>query len=428
MKVLWLTQTPAGASDLLRYKTPGAGWIGSLQNKISEIHSIKLGICFFHDVDQFKFEHENVTYYPLKRKYSSFSGKIYQRLTSALYDSNLAGLLKVVSDFQPDIIHLFGTETGLGEVIKHISVPVIVHLQGLINPCTYAWFPKGISKWQVLYNSSLRSILLRTGYFYEYKFFEKRSVREEQIIRNGKYFFGRTNWDKNFVRIYNQQAEYIQSEEMLRPAFFNQEWNNPPSGELRIVTTVNPYLYKGLEIIFETAKILKYKAAFKFQWNVIGVSGSHVLIRLIEKLSGGKFEELNVNFLGALGEAAVISELLNANVYVHPSHIDNSPNSVCEAMVVGIPVLAGAVGGVSSIIENNKHGILFNSHDPFELTGRVLEYADDPAQLIGYAKEGKEFAIIRHDPSTILETVISNYQRIAQNAKRKVSLELVPVD
>ena len=36
MRVLWLTQTPAGASELLKYKFPGTGWISSLQEHIKE--------------------------------------------------------------------------------------------------------------------------------------------------------------------------------------------------------------------------------------------------------------------------------------------------------------------------------------------------------------------------------------------------------
>jgi glycosyltransferase involved in cell wall biosynthesis len=410
MKVLWLTQTPAGASDILQYKRAGCGWISSLQEYIQSAPGVSLAISFFHNTDEFSFTNDNVTYYPIKLMDASITGKIYQRVTTNLYDSNVNALLKVLDDFKPDVIHLFGTETGLGEIINYTRVPVVTHLQGLINPYTYAWFPKGVSKWQVLFNSSLKSMIVRTGYYFEHKFFKKRSMREEKIVASGKYFFGRTHWDKNFVRIYNNDYKYIHCEEMLRSVFYNAQWTDPANEELTIVTTVNPYLYKGIEIILDTAMILATKSRIRFQWRVIGMSSDHHLIRLLEKLGNGKFADYNIKFLGAKSAEDLIAELLGADVYVHPSHIDNSPNSVCESMLLGMPVIAGNVGGVSSLIEHEKTGVLYNSHDPYELAGRLLEFRDQRLPYIEYGRAARQVAKHRHDPQTIVSTVLDTYK------------------
>jgi glycosyltransferase involved in cell wall biosynthesis len=412
MRVLWLTQNPAGASELLQHNSPGCGWISSLQEYIQSATGIKLGIAFFHNTDTFTFTNNNVAYYPIKLQDASFTGKIYQRLTTSLYDSNINSLLKVVEDFKPDVIHLFGTETGLGEIINHTTIPVVTHLQGLINPYTYAWFPKGISKWQVLWNSSLKSKLVRTGYYFEHKFFTKRAVREEKIVSSGKYFFGRTHWDKNFIRIYNKDFEYIHCEEMLRSVFYTAKWSAPGNQELRIVTTVNPYLYKGTEIILDTARILATKSKLKFTWNVVGISEDHELIKLIEKLHKGKFSKYNVRFLGSKTANELMNELLASDVYIHPSHIDNSPNSVCESMLLGMPVIAGSVGGVSTLIDHQRTGVLYNSHDPFELAGRILEYTDNKSMYQEYGEAARAIAVQRHNPQEIVRTVIDTYHRM----------------
>jgi len=422
MRVLWLTQTPAGASELLKYKFPGTGWISSLQEHIKRTPNLTLGISFFHNSDEFKFENDDVMYYPIKLQDSSLTGKIYHRVTANLYDSNINALLKVVEDFRPDIIHLFGTETGMGEIISHTKIPVVTHLQGLINPYTYAWFPKGVSRWQVLLHSSLKSMIVRTGYFFEHRFFRKRAVREEKIVASGKFFFGRTHWDRNFVRIYNKDFEYIHCEEMLRSGFYDAVWSDPGNKELKIVTTVNPYLYKGVEIILDTARILKVKSKLKFTWHVIGIPSDHTLVKLIQKLRKGNFKDYNVSFLGSLNATEVLNELLGSDVYVHPSHIDNSPNSVCESMLLGMPVIAGNVGGVSSLIQHEKTGILYNSHDPFELAGRILEYTDDKETYIGYGGAARLVACERHNPGEIVNTVLSTYKRML-DAKSSVELK-----
>ena len=41
-----------------------------------------------------------------------------------------------------------------------------------------------------------------------------------------------------------------------------------------------------------------------------------------------------------------------------PSVNENSPNSLAEAMVSGMPIIAYNVGGISSMFENGKSGIL----------------------------------------------------------------------
>ncbi|RYG05313.1 MAG: hypothetical protein EOO02_04065, partial [Chitinophagaceae bacterium] len=61
MRVLWLTQTPAGASELMQYNLPGCGWISSLQDYIKTEADINLGIAFFHNHDKFKFVDQDVT-------------------------------------------------------------------------------------------------------------------------------------------------------------------------------------------------------------------------------------------------------------------------------------------------------------------------------------------------------------------------------
>ena len=53
----------------------------------------------------------------------------------------------------------------------------------------------------------------------------------------------------------------------------------------------------------------------------------------------------DVDWLGRLDADRIVEELLAADVFVYPSHVDNSPNSVVEAMAVGVPIVASCVGG-----------------------------------------------------------------------------------
>lgn len=417
MKVLWLTHTASGASKALKLDDPGRGWIGSLEAHIRNVDGISLAIAFFNNQPEFKFSLHKVTYYPVPFKYNSISGKIRQRLFSELYDSNTEALKKVIDDFRPDVIHLFGTESGIGEAVRLSNIPVVVHLQGLVNPYLYSWLPKGVSQRKIWMHSSLRAILLRRGTYFEYKLFQKRALREEEIIRHSKYYFGRTEWDKNFIKMLQPDAVYIHCEEVLRPLFYRSAWVQPLNNVFKMATIINPQLYKGIEIILETAAILKKHAGFNFEWSVIGMKADNEIVRLIEGICRKKFADYNISFKGAQAEEALLAEVLTANLFVHPSHIDNSPNSICEAMLLGMPVIAGYVGGIPSLINDRINGILYNANDPYDLAGKIVELHDKADLLKQIGREARKTGISRHNVETIVSTVCATYRSMIKNEK-----------
>ena len=56
-------------------------------------------------------------------------------------------------------------------------------------------------------------------------------------------------------------------------------------------------------------------------------------------------------------------ELCRAHVFVISSYIENSPNSLCEAMQVGLPCVATYAGGIPSLVRNGSTGLLFPPGD-----------------------------------------------------------------
>jgi glycosyltransferase involved in cell wall biosynthesis len=102
----------------------------------------------------------------------------------------------------------------------------------------------------------------------------------------------------------------------------------------------------------------------------------------------------------------------SASLFVHPSYIDNSPNSLCEAQLMGIPVISTDVGGISSLIEHNKTGFLVPSNDPYTLATQIISVHEDVllAEVVG--ANARKAAIGRHDVSTIVNTNISIYKAL----------------
>jgi hypothetical protein len=145
MRVLWFTNT----SSLFREQQSGyngGGWISSLERLVQNNTDIELGIGFFDESNESKVIKGKTTYYPISL-YSSKLAKIKHNLKYESYDNvELEEYLRIISDFKPDIIHIFGSEKSFGLVSDKVSVPVVIHLQGILLPYLNAWYPPGSSK------------------------------------------------------------------------------------------------------------------------------------------------------------------------------------------------------------------------------------------------------------------------------------------
>jgi glycosyltransferase involved in cell wall biosynthesis len=108
-------------------------------------------------------------------------------------------------------------------------------------------------------------------------------------------------------------------------------------------------------------------------------------------------------------------QLLSANVFVHPSYIDNSPNSVCEAQITGVPVIACNVGGISSLIKNNETGLLVPSNDPYSLAYKIKELCVSKLKAEKISKKAVIVATKRHNSKSILLNLVSIYNKLYAN-------------
>ena len=75
----------------------------------------------------------------------------------------------------------------------------------------------------------------------------------------------------------------------------------------------------------------------------------------------------NIQFTGMLNEQKMCEQYLKANVFVSPSSIENSPNSVGEAMLLGMPVVSSDVGGVKNLLTHGEEGYIYPYDEPYML-------------------------------------------------------------
>lgn len=407
MKILWCTHSMAGFKpEIGGYN--GCGWITSLLDQFAKVDGIEIGVAFFYGEDASSLVKDKITYYPITQRKVSVLGKI--KTFFGDYSAwegeetyHLDRLQEIVEKFKPDVIHVWGTETDMGLITDRVEVPVIVHLQGLLNPYFNALLPPGINRNDFLLKDGLNPIkILKNLNSLDYWRYKKS--REVRILKACKKYLGRTHWDKAVSRLYSHEREYYYCSEILRDIFYHGEWTRDTS-KLRILSTISSPLYKGADLVLKTAHLLKEYAKIDFEWNLVGVSN----VKLQEKMTHIKASEVNVYCRGVKTSEELYQLARLSTVYFHPSYIDNSPNSVCEAQIIGLPVIAVNVGGVSTLIEDKKTGILTPPNEPHMAAMNILNLLDDKNLMMSLSSNAKKEACKRHNPKDIMSSLLSLY-------------------
>ena len=113
-----------------------------------------------------------------------------------------------------------------------------------------------------------------------------------------------------------------------------------------------------------------------------------------------------------LNSEILVKYLISSDLYIHTAYIDNSPNSICEAQLLGIPIIATYVGGIPSLIENQKDGLLIPANDPYSLAFEIIKLFGDEFRQKKYSLNSKLKALKRHNPDIILNDLIKVYTEL----------------
>lgn len=337
-----------------------------------------------------------------------------------------AFFIRQIQEFQPDVVHIWGSEFGhtlnmLRACQKEgLLDRTVVSVQGLCS--IYArHYNEGIPA-EILNHNTLRDFLRRDGLLQQQAAFRKRGENEKEAFQLCRHVIGRTHWDRACARVLNPMAEYHFCNETLRDDFYEDRWSYKTCIKHRIFASSCIYPIKGFHYLLEAlAEVRK-----RYPDATLCVPGKNPVAgdirkklrqdgyaRYLEKLL--KTYDLTdaVTFLGSLSGEQMKENYLKANVFVLPSTIENSPNSLGEAMLLGLPCAAADVGGVATMIESGREGIIFQGTAPYMLSDAIEQIfaMEENAEAMG--KAAAVHAQKTHDPEKNLRDLLGIYEDIA---------------
>ncbi len=410
MRILICSMSPANYSCDPGYN--GAGWINSFLAEFEKRSDLQVAWVFNVQNPMPIREINGTKYYPVCDVRKSF----FMRIKGGLFLNDIefdkefwpyyvSEYLKVIEDFQPDVIHVFGSEYYYGLVASETEIPVFLHLQGVLCELYNAYFPPGVS--------NVSYVLQDLNPYKVYKrlsgiaWLRRNAFREKEVFKRVKYFVGRTVWDYRITNVLNRNAVYYYGNELMRPVFYEPIEKRIPS-TLTITTTLSGAIFKGFDQILKVASILKNELSLSFIWNVYG----NVSPSFAEKNNGLRYTDLNINLYGIVTEDIIRDRLLSSTLYYHPSYMENSSNSIIEAQMSSTTPICQYVGGLPSLIKDGEDGFLVPANDPYQVAFLIRYLYENPEVNMQIGQNARERVIKEHDPKSIVDDLLDIYESV----------------
>lgn len=416
MRVLFLVYSPQNSLENFapRCQT-NFPWVDAMIKELSKSNKeLTIGLVVPIRSSMFqKKNSEGISVYGVP--YLQVSRSLVGRFTNKsrlLHDSEIMPyILEAIADFEPDIIQVFGTENIFGMIQLYTKVPVVIHFQGSVLIVATKWFV-GLTKWEQFRALSFKKMLYRYGSFFEYFTFRERGQREEVIMKNCRYFIGRTSFDQRLSGFFSPGTNYYLCQEFIREEFFKHKWEVPFTNTITCISILKGVTYKGLDLLLDASAMLRRYTGLKIEFKICGVSEYEEVVSILKRRDYDRDIWSHFTFLGKLDSSSLIDELLSSNFYIHPSYMENSSNSICEAMALGMPVVATNAGGTNSLITNDQDGILVQEGEPHSMAAAIMDLSTNYYKAVYIGSRARERAVERHQPSKLAEKMLSIFNSI----------------
>lgn len=273
-----------------------------------------------------------------------------------------------VKRFEPDLIHVWGSESGWGLFTgrRILNAPCVLEMQGLKSAVGEV-FTGGLSLRERISCLGLKEVLRLNWIGRQAREFKKWKKIEEEIVRNHRYITCQSDWMVARVRAWNRDARLFRMNLALRaPFYLKSECTNGERDEVLCVAAYSAP-FKGLHIAVRAFKIVSQQFP-RLRLGIIGAL-THTGLRRDGYLAWVQKEvrslgiENRVDWVGAMEATELAIRLRNARVLLICSFCENCSTTMQEGMMIGVPVVASNAGGLPSIGEDGKSALFYPPGD-----------------------------------------------------------------
>lgn len=412
-KILWFCA--AQFSDE-KIKTTGT-WLIAMGNAVAKNADIELYNVTYGNVKSITQKNSKniiqwIIPYEERKKYHQGSKEL------------ISFIKKIDNEIKPDLIHVWGTETGFGiDVVKaKLHTPVLLEIQGLLFAYVKYYYG-GLSSKDLFNCIGLKEILRPKNHpYFIHKRFKKRGKHELLLIQQMENISVQSDWVDSIIKHVNPKSNIFPTGIMLRSEFYETpiwEYQNN-SQAINIFTSCSGAIpYKGLQVILDAIALLKNRYP-NIKLNIGGeipIKKKYGFIRdgyiswLLKKANQLGVAD-SISWLGMMDADEMIHEMHKSSLVVIPSFVETYCLFMAESMMVGVPTVASFAAALPQLAEHGKSALYFPTGDHWSCAQQIEKIITDHELAKKLSVEARNIALQRNNQTKILQTQLDIYNKI----------------
>lgn len=412
MKILWLSNKVQSSQD----RGSTGTWLDAMAQALIQSDQVQLA---------------NVTMGSVRQITRQDVGTITQWIIPAKAQTHLRNglpptsivkdICRVVEEFAPDVIHIWGTETfwGLLPARGLIQRPVLLEMQGIKSAIARVYH--GDLTWrEQMACIGLKEVVRGNTIAQGRSRFTAWAHFEGEIVARQRFITVQSSWLEAQIRAVNTECRIFYNDFALRaPFYMAAPWQ--PTGQSAIFSSASyPSPFKGIHMAVRTLAILKRRFP-GIQLRIAGALQRPGLrqegyMAWVNREAQRLDVDGNVQWLGALSADKIVSEMQQCAAVFLPTFIEGYSLALAEAMVMRAPAAVAYVGGAAQLARDEETALYFSPGD-VEMAayqvGRLLEDQEFAERL---GRQARKVALERNNPERIIQNQLGIYRAVLQAA------------
>lgn len=417
MKILWIVNTVLNTLSKHLYNKKGNGlWMDALLENFKNQKEYTLIIATtIATRNTIKIKEDNIIYYALPSQ------------PPLLYNEdkkqNIKAWKTLLDTEKPDLIHVWGTEFTHGLCALRIAkdIPSVIYMQGYLGSIAKHYLA-GMSHQEIIRNKTFRDIVKRDGILQQQRKYYHSCEKEKEMFQLAGRIISENEWCNSSVRAVVEDVKVYDCPLSVNQVFSEVKWDVKEAEKHSLICNASGYPLKGLHMVLRAVAMLKDEypdiklyvpgtpmVCEKTVQNYLRKRGySKYIERLVKEL---KIEE-NIEWLGNISQAELAKYYEKARVFALSSSIENHSSSLKEAMMVGTPSVAAAVGGVPEYVRHGENGLLYRFEEYEIMASYIKRIFEDDVLAENLSQIGRQDMLQLHGGHTTFAKIINIYNDI----------------
>lgn len=338
----------------------------------------------------------------------------------------VADICRIVEEFTPDVVHIWGTESfwGLLSARNLIQRPTLLEMQGVKSAIARV-FAAGLTWREQLACIGMKEILRGTTITQARRRFSEWVPLEREIIAGQHFITVQSPWLEAQIRAINGVCAIFHNDFALRAPFYTAQSWQPTKEPVLFSSASYPSPFKGIHVAVRALAILKQRFP-TIQLHIAGAlqrpglrqEGYMTWINHEAKRLG---VESNVQWLGPLSAEQIVAEMQRCAAVFLPTFIEGYCLALAEAMAVGVPTVVTYVGGAVHLGRDEESVLYFSPGDVEMAAYQVGRLLTDQKLAERMGRNARTIALERNHPERIVQHQLDIYQSVLRATSGQIN-------